>query len=176
MSISPIAHADFGTYTSKTALTLKRILPGPIDRVWAYLVQSELRKLWLAEGTMTLETGAEFELIWRNDELSNEARPEGFAEVSRARCRVLVVEAPRLLCFDWPGVGEVRFELENQGEQVLLSIAHSRLSDRHLSIMVGAGWHMHSDILRARLRGEAAPSFWSGWLRLRDLYQQRAPA
>lgn len=168
-------HADFGAFVSPNTLVLKRLLPGPIERVWRYLVDSELRRQWLAAGAMDLKAGANFELVWRNDELSNDAneRPEGFPQESRATCRVIDARAPNVLRFDWPDVGEVSFELQTQGDQVLLTLTHRRLIDQKLSIMVAAGWHMHCDILVARVAGETAPSFWPGWLSLRDLYQQR---
>jgi uncharacterized protein YndB with AHSA1/START domain len=44
---------------------MQRRLPGPIERVWAYLFDSDLRRLWLASGAMTLQPGASFELVWR---------------------------------------------------------------------------------------------------------------
>jgi hypothetical protein len=45
-----------------------------------------------------------------------------------------------------------------------------------MTLMVGAGWHMHLDILAARLRGTKTEPFWDGWLRLKDEYGRRLPA
>ena len=36
--------------TDATTLHLDRLLPGPIDRVWSFLVDGELRARWLAGG------------------------------------------------------------------------------------------------------------------------------
>jgi uncharacterized protein YndB with AHSA1/START domain len=44
-------------------LRIQRLLPGPIERVWAYLTESDLRRQWLASGTMQLQPGASFELV-----------------------------------------------------------------------------------------------------------------
>ena len=70
-----------GTLVEPTVLVIQRWLPGPIERVWAYLTQSELRRQWLASGEMPLEADAPFELVWRNDELSDPpgVRPDGAA-------------------------------------------------------------------------------------------------
>ena len=38
-------------------LKIQRVLPGTVERVWAYLTQSDLRRQWLAEGEMKLMTG-----------------------------------------------------------------------------------------------------------------------
>ena len=71
---------------------------------------------------MALRPGASFDLVWRNDELSDagDERPAGFAEESRATCVVTEVEAPHQLRFDWPGVGDVSFRLEADGDDVVL--------------------------------------------------------
>ena len=86
-----------GKLTDGTTLRMQRGLPGRIERVWSYLTDSDLRRQWLAAGTMTLQAGATFELVWRNDELSASAaeRPDGFSAESRAICRFEEVEPPR---------------------------------------------------------------------------------
>eukprot|EP01036_Dinobryon_divergens_P049346 gene49346-66123_t len=67
-----------GTLADGHTLRLQRRLPGPIERVWSCLAESDLRRQWLASGPMPLQAGASFELVWRNDELSTSPaeRPE----------------------------------------------------------------------------------------------------
>lgn len=168
----------YGVLTEPTTMLLRRQLPGPIERVWAYLTEGELRQQWLAAGDMTLQTGAAFELVWHNDALSASPseRPEGFPEESRATCQITALEPLRKLSFIWPGVGDVTFQLEPAGADVILTVTHRRLADKAMTLLVGAGWHMHLDILSARLNGTAAPSFWSGWQRLHREYEQRLAA
>ena len=50
---------------------------------------------------------------------------------------------------------------------------HRRLPDRATMLKVGAGWHMHLDILVARATGKAPAPFWDGWRRLREEYDRR---
>ncbi len=179
MSATQVDPSPFGVLTDAgTTLRLQRTLPGPVERVWSYITDSELRQQWLAAGAMTLEIGATFELVWRNDELSSSPseRPEGFPEESRALCKITELELLRKLSFHWPGAGDVTFELEPLGDQVVLTVTHRQLPNRHMSVMVGAGWHMHSDILLARASGERPESFWAGWRKLRDSYDRRIPA
>lgn len=173
MSATALAPASFATFSDPATLTLQRLLPGPIERVWRHLIDSDLRSQWLAAGVLKPEPGASFELVWRNDGLSDSPaeRPEGFAQESRATCQVTEVEAPRKLGFRWPGVGEVTFELRPAGDQVLLMVTHRQVPDHNMSVLVGAGWHMHCDILVARLQGERPASFWAGWVRLRGEYE-----
>ena len=66
--------------TEPATITIQRFLPGPIERVWAYLTESDLRRQWLAAGQMEMKVGAPFELVWRNNELTNPPgkRPEGY--------------------------------------------------------------------------------------------------
>jgi uncharacterized protein YndB with AHSA1/START domain len=175
------AHAHrngFGTLTEPATLTIERLLPGPAERIWAYLVDSEQRAKWLASGTMG-NVGTDFELVWRNDELTSPPgnKPEGFGAEHRATCRVLAFDPPHRLAFTFGTTGEVSFELTPQGDNVLLTVVHSRLPDRNTMLMVGAGWHMHLDILVARARAEKDPEpFWDGWVRLKGEYDKRLPA
>ncbi|MGH8075579.1 MAG: SRPBCC family protein [Lysobacter sp.] len=172
--------ADYGVVSAPQTVRIQRLLPGPIERVWSYLTESELRRQWLAAGDMQLEEGASFELVWRNDELTDPPgpRPEGFAEENRMRSRITELDPPRRLAFTW-GEGGVTFDLESKGDQVLLTLVHRGISDRANMLMIGAGWHVHLDVLVARANGEkpgAQETFWDGWTRLRAEYDRRIPA
>ena len=76
-----LADNIYGTLSEPATLTLQRLLPGPIERVWAYLTDGELRRQWLAAGAMEEKVGAPVEFVWRNDELTDPPgeRPEGMA-------------------------------------------------------------------------------------------------
>lgn len=172
-----VADTDYATVTAPGTVRIQRLLPGPIERIWAYLTEGELRRSWLAAGDMELQVGASFELVWRNDELSDPPgqRPEGFPEEQRMHSRIIEVDAPRRLVFTWGG-GDVAFELEPRGDQVLLTVLHRGISDRSNMLMIGAGWHMHLNVLGARAQGDKPELFWPGWSRLRSEYDRRIPA
>ncbi len=164
-----------GTLANGTTLRMQRRLPGPIERVWSYLTDSDLRRQWLANGAMRLQPGASFELVWRNDELSGSPaeRPEGFSAESRATCQFIEVEAPWRMRYTWPGVGEVNIELEAVDNDVLLTLTHRQLSGEGLILNVCAGWHAHLVLLVAHLEGTSPPSLWSTWRRLRKDYEEQ---
>jgi uncharacterized protein YndB with AHSA1/START domain len=168
----------YGALTEPATLTIERLLPGPIERVWAYLTESELRRKWLAAGPMEMKVGAPFEFVWRNDELTDPPgrRPPDFGDEHRMQSRITEVDPPRKLAFAWQGSGDVSFELEPRGDHVLLTVIHRRLPDRATLLKVGAGWHMHLDILVARATGNKPAPFWEGWSRLQKEYDKRMPA
>ena len=170
-------HNDYGVLTEPTTLRIERLLPGPIERVWAYLTESEKRRQWLAAGDMDLQVGAPIEFVWRNDELSvrKEPRPAGFPEEQRMESRITEIDPPRRLTFAWAGSGDVTIELAEQGGQILLTLVHRSLPDRDTLLKVAAGWHTHLDILAARATGKEPQPFWSGWRRLKDEYDRRLP-
>jgi uncharacterized protein YndB with AHSA1/START domain len=174
----PVRAEDFGTIKDLAALTIQRMLPGPIDRVWSYLIDSDLRRKWLAAGEMKLHADAPFEFVWRNDELTTPSgkRPEGFAAEQRMQSRIIEVDPPRKLVIAWGADGDVSFELSPKGDKVLLTLVHRRPGDRSNALMFGAGWHMHLDILAARMSGGDTEPFWDGWSRLRQEYDRRIPA
>jgi uncharacterized protein YndB with AHSA1/START domain len=167
----------YGMLTGPATISFERLLPGPIERVWAYLTESDLRRKWLAAGEMKMEVGAPFEFVWRNDELSSPpgSRPDGFPEEHSMESRITELDPPRRLSFSWSGSGDVTIELEPKGEDVLLTLTHRRIRDRSASLMIGAGWHMHLDVLSARVEGDEPAPFWDGWLRLKAEYDQRIP-
>jgi uncharacterized protein YndB with AHSA1/START domain len=94
----------------------------------------------------------------------------------RMDSRIIEVDPPRRLCISWGAEGEVTFKLTPAGGDVLLTVIHSRLPDRATTLMVGAGWHMHLDILVALMRGAKPEPFWDGWSRLRNEYDRLVPA
>src|SRR5712664_2547287 len=122
----------YGTLIEPTTLKIQRLLPGPVERIWAYLTDSELRRKWLAAGEMEMKVGAPFELVWRNDELTDPPgpRPPGFGDEHRMQSRITELDPPRKLAIAWEGSGDVSFELEPKGDQVLLTVIHRRLPKR----------------------------------------------
>jgi uncharacterized protein YndB with AHSA1/START domain len=169
----------YGVLIEPATLKIQRLLPGPIERVWAYLTESEERRKWLAAGEMEMRVGAPFEFVWRNDELSCPAgkRPEGFGEEHRMKSRITALDPPRKLAFNWQGSGDVSFELEPKGNDVLLTVIHRRIANRETMLMVGPGWHKHLDVLVAVATGKGDDEpFWDGWQRLKKEYDRRLPA
>jgi uncharacterized protein YndB with AHSA1/START domain len=91
--------------------------------------------------------------------------------------RITELDPPRKLAITWGKSGGVSFELEAKGDQVLLTLIHRRLPDRGTMLNVSAGWHMHLDVLVARVSGSPDPApFWDGWARLKHDYDPRLPA
>jgi uncharacterized protein YndB with AHSA1/START domain len=178
--MNELANLDaYGVLTEPATLKIQRLLPGPIERVWAYLTESDLRRKWLAAGEMEMKVGAPFELVWRNNELTDPPgqRPDGFGEEHRMQSRITELDPPRKLAIAWGSTGGVSFELEPAGAaKVLLTVIHRGVADRATLLNVSAGWHMHLDILVARATGKELEPFWDGWSRLKKEYERRIPA
>jgi uncharacterized protein YndB with AHSA1/START domain len=183
MGDARLAMSEFGVVTEARTLRIRRVLPGPIERVWAYLTESDKRGRWLASGPMELQVGGRVELTFRNTELSPHAEPppDKYRKYEGAgfQGRVTRCEPPRLLSYTW-GEGfegsEVTFELTPQGEGVLLVLTHRRLPDRTTMVRVASGWHAHLEILLDRLSGQEPGPFWSTLARLEAEYEKRLPA
>lgn len=177
---------EFGTLTRADTLVIERDLPGPIERVWSYLTDPNMRGAWLARGPMDLSIGGRVELVFDNAKLSSkdDAPPAKYAEYACATSlvgQITVCEPPRLLGFTW-GEGadgdasEVRFELSPRGDRVHLVLTHRRLNSRDEILSVAGGWHTHLDILLARLAGTEPESFWRMHTKLEAEYARRLPA
>lgn len=172
------SESDYATVIAPRDVRLQRLLPGPIERIWAYLTESELRRQWLASGDMQAEAGTMFTLTWRNDELTDPpgTRPDGFSGGAQSMDSTMVeYDPPHRLAFTW-GDGGVAFDLESKGDQVLLTVTHRGISDRSNMLMIGAGWHQHLDTLVAHTNGTRPLPFWDGWTQLRAEYDEVIPA
>lgn len=176
MSIAT-SESSYAVLTAPDTARLQRLLPGPIERIWAYLTEGELRRQWLAAGDMEMRVGASFEWVWHFNELTHPPgeRPDGFGDEHRMQSRITELDPPRRISFTWGDGSDVSFELEPKGDDVLLTVTHRQLRDRGTMLMVGAGWHMHLDLLAARVTGAKTEPYWNGWTRLKHEYDQRLP-
>src|SRR5688500_2626967 len=156
----------FGVLTEPATLTIERLLPGSVDRLWAYLTESELRRQWMASGVMDMRVGGKVELVWRNDELSRRggAKPPEFGDEHRLESEITELDPPRRLGITWGSTGGVTFDLEPVGDMVRLTVTHRRIPDRDMQLNISAGWHAHLDVLAARLAGEEPEPFWDHWV------------
>jgi uncharacterized protein YndB with AHSA1/START domain len=179
------AMQELGVVTSARTVRIRRVLPGPIERVWAYLTESEKRGKWLASGPMELWVGGRVELHFRHADLTPHAEtpPDRFqksADGERLGGRVTRCDPRRLLSYTWgdePGAdSEVTFELTAQSEDVLLVLTHRRLGDRPTMLSVASDWHTHLGILIDHLDGRVPQLFWSTYLRLEGEYDRQLPA
>lgn len=172
---------DYGVVTAPGAVKFERVLPGPIERVWAYLTEPEKRAKWLAAGKMELHEGGRVTLEFRHADLSAIADPvpERYKEYehgSTMEGRVTRCEPPALLSFTWgekAGESHVTFELTPRGKDVVLTLTHERLPNRTEMVSVSGGWHTHLDILSAVLSGGEPRPFWSTHVVLEDEYERR---
>lgn len=177
-------NASYATLVAPGTVRIERTLPGPIERVWAFLTESDKRAQWLAAGEMELRIGGSVEHTFRNSELTENDDPPPpkyvqYGVESRMHGRITACEPPRLLAYSWGEPSgedsEVRFELDAQGDDVRLVLVHSRLPNREQMLSVAGGWHTHLDILVDRLNGRAPAGFWITHTRLEAEYDQRIP-
>ena len=175
---------EFGIVTAPVTVRMQRVLPGPIERVWAYLTEEEKRRRWLASGAMELRVGGRVELKFCHAELTPhvEPTPDKYREAEKGatiRGRITRCDPPRLLSYTWNedrGNGsEVTFELTPRDGDVVLVLTHRRLPDRAQMVSVASGWHTHLGVLVDHLRGREPQPFWSTYARLEAEYEQRLP-
>lgn len=174
--------SDMAKMIDETTLCIERTLPGPIDRVWSYLIDAKKRAEWFAGGEIALKAGATSDLIFDHRNLSGpgDKVPEKYKEqAGRMEAPVTIVEAkaPALLVWEWQGEGGskqvTRFELEQRGDKVLLKVTESKFPSRKALIGNAAGWHTHLDYLKAVLEGETPPLFWTMHAKIEAGYEKQ---
>lgn len=173
--------SEYASVPEPRAVRIDRVLPGPMERVWAHLTDPALRGTWFAGGPMDLHVGGAVDLRYDHALISGEPIPERFgARVVGGRHvgRITRCEPPRLPSFIWgegPGASEVSFELSASGPDTRLVLTHRRLSSEADMIDAAGGWHAHLDVLQC-LHGGAVRPFWAAHERLEREYQCLLPA
>ena len=178
------ANDQFGKFVTPAEVRLVRTLPGPIERVWAYLTESDKRARWFAGGEMELRPGGKVTFLVRHKNLAPDETPPAEHKASHDGDRTMSgtvtrCEPPRVLAFtfDHYGKSEATFELTPQGENVQLIVTHRGIGD-DLSYMIGfgSGWHTHLAHLIALLEGAPRPPFWPMHAALYEDYKKIYPA
>jgi len=171
--------SEYGVMTEPGAVRLERLLPGPPERIWAYLTESEKRGKWLAPGDMDLRVGGKVTLNFLHADLSSEKQvPEKYKGLECGHTMHGVItccEPPRVLAYTWahPADSEVTFELFPRGDKTLLVITHVRLGERGGMLSVAAGWDVHTGILEDHLNGVEPRPFWTTHAKLEAEYGRR---
>jgi uncharacterized protein YndB with AHSA1/START domain len=164
--------SEFATRLDEHTVQFVRILPGPIERVWSYLTDSDKRRQWLGAGLMPANVGEPFTLDMKHaDYWPSDVPPDQRAAMEKAAHKsshvLLALEPPHRLAYSFQPEGweetMVEFRLLQQGDKVRLTLTHSKLADRKHAVDVSHGWHGHLDILLYKLEGKALPAFGDVW-------------
>ena len=179
---------DHGELIGADAVRFKRLLPGPIERVWRYLTEPEKRAKWLAGGDTELRVGGQVELHFHNAGLSSLPDippPEKYRDMPEKVSfsgKVTRCDPPRLLAHTWvggdeneEGESEVTYELEERGDDVLLTLTHRRITTREMMSGICGGWHTHLDIMIDVLNAREPQPFWFRHTALEAEYETRLP-
>jgi uncharacterized protein YndB with AHSA1/START domain len=145
--------ADKGEMTNVPCVVFERLLPGPIEKVWAHLTDTSLMHTWFGEDSLI------------------EPRQGGKVRMQGGHIRGTVTQwqPPHKLIYSWNVFGPEdgpeavsaypesypTFELATQGDQVALTFRHFPILDRFIP-QNAVGWHVMLEILSASLKGETA--------------------
>jgi uncharacterized protein YndB with AHSA1/START domain len=153
----------------------KRMIPGPIALAWDYLTRRELLKTWFADVSLEPRLGGAVDIHFDADTCGG----------CSAGVRGVVREfrPPHVIAFSWiqrraqpdgsiqeRDEGEVRFELAERGDKVLLTLLHSRLPTDELTSH-SAGWHAYLQNLESLMSERGRIDFMAVARRVRPGYE-----
>ena len=148
-------------------IRLERLLEAPVETVWRYLTEAELRRQWFMGGT-DAAPGGEFDLVVDHDNLSKDKNvpyPDGYAQFKGTvwKENVLRFEPPRLLETTFQGGknGTVTYELFPEGDRTRLLLTHGAIVSGTGAQDFGSGWNSHLAVLEERLAGRGVRDFWA---------------
>lgn len=155
----------------------KRLIPGPIELAWDYLTKRELLKTWFADVALEPRLGGSVSV--RFDKETCGGCSQGVHGTIRE------FRPPHVIAFTWiqrraqpdgsiadSDEGEVRFELAERGDKVLLTLLHSCLPTSELAAH-SAGWHAYLDNLESRISRGRSVEFMATARRVRPGYEER---
>lgn len=155
------------------AIRLERMLDAPVETVWRYLTEAELRSRWFMGGT-DATSGGEFDLVVDHDRLSDDEAPypESYAAFKGTVWSEKVVrfDPPRLLATTFQGGknGEVTYELFPEDGKTRLVLTHRGITSPSGFQDFGGGWCSHLAVLEEKLAGRSVRNFWDLHARCRE--------
>lgn len=174
---------NFGQRVDAHTVRFERILPGPLEKIWAYLVDSKKRGEWFASGDLPAKVGDNFEMYIKHSDLSpnQSPPPDQFKEMDatgfRATEKLLALEPMRRVAYTFgnqhPPASEVEFVLTPEGDKIRLTLTHRKVPDRAYAVNVSGGWHAHLAILQYKAEGKVPPPFWEVWKETEHTYEKR---
>lgn len=162
--------ADKCERLDEKTVRIVRMFPGPIERVWAFLTESEKRAMWLCAGDWDLREGGAARMAFKNSDLCHldDLPPARYADDDDETSYdgvIKAIDAPNSLVLLWMehdgSRSEVTFELATVGDKVRLTLTHTDLVSEDVLTGVSSGWHAHLDIWLAVAEGREPPSFWA---------------
>ena len=175
--------SEYGELVDDKTVRFVRMLPGPIERVWSYIVESDKRKQWLCAGDIGPGDGEDASMLFHNETLTTSDDievPEKYRKyVGEMPFSGTVTrwDPPHAVSHTWEfdetEASEVCYELEEVGDKVRLVLTHKRLDTSESILSVSGGWHTHLDILVDVLEGQEPKPFWKTQAALEVEYTER---
>lgn len=173
---------EYGELIDNNTVRFERLLPGPIERVWRYLTESDKRARWLCGGDVETVVDGHVDMHFHNVSLSTDEdipRPEKYRDRPEKMSfvgRVTRCEPPHVLEHTWEFGEEsslVCYELSEQDDRVRLVLVHRRLETADTVLSVSGGWHTHLNLLEDVLAGNKPRPFYSMQLKYESEYGRR---
>ncbi len=173
---------EYGELLDENTVKFERLLPGPIERVWSYLTESENRAQWLCGGDVETTVDGRVDMHFHNLSLSSDEdiprpvkykdKPEKISFMGKVtRC-----EPPHVLEHTWEfgeESSEVCYKLEEQGDKVRLVLTHRRLESSDTVLSVSSGWHARLNLLVDVLESKNLRPYYKMQMQYESEYGQR---
>ncbi len=160
---------NYGEILESGAMKFERLLPGPIERVWSWLVDGDKRALWLAGGGNFTGPDQTVNFDFDNNSL---AETDEHTPPKKSDCEdhetyqltVTIFEPPHHMKWLWPSANHadsvVDIYLSEEGDKVRLTLIQHGYNGAEEMLGTLGGWHTHLDIMVDKMEGRKPSPFW----------------
>lgn len=165
------------TFTAPARLEIVRKFDAPIEKVWSYLMDPELRATWFCGGAWSDTAGGVVTFEFDHRRISDVPPPVKYENENVVTMvgKMLEIEAPTLMKFTWAegdaGDSTVTIRLRETGGETELHLIHEKVPTGQEASIQG-GWHAHLDLMVDAVSGLKPRDFWLHYGALEANYEQ----
>ncbi len=151
MILSSTMNNRSGNSNRDSVIVQSVVLNVSIEEAFTYFTNNQRIEEWLtSKADVIPKVGGKYELFWN---------PETPEDNSTIGCKVLAINAPNYIMFDWKGPTQFKSFMNSADPLTTVIVNFSSLEEKTLVTLIHSGWRNQTDWEEARIYFKTA---WNG--------------